>query len=175
MIMKYRTKHPKIEKQCFVADNATVIGDVVMEEGASVWFHTVVRGDMDRIHIGRNSNIQDNSTLHTDPQHILEIGENVTVGHNAVLHGCGIADACLIGMGAIILNGASIGTHSIIGAGALVMEHQCIPSNSVAVGCPAKVVKQISEEQVQEILANAKHYAQLAQEYKEMQATKQES
>ena len=133
-----------------------MIGDVTLEKGSSVWFHSVVRGDKDHIHIGEDSNIQDNCTLHTDPKHLLQIGKRVTVGHNAVLHGC------------IVLNGAHIGRHSIIGAGALVKEGQQIPENSLAVGSPARIIRKCSEEQVKEILENAAHYAQLGSEYKEI-------
>lgn len=168
MIISYKDKHPDIADSCYVSSNATIIGDVCMEANASVWFHTVIRGDKDHIHIGEESNIQDNCTLHTDPDHILSIGKRVTVGHNAVLHGAILEDEVLIGMGAIILNGAYIGHGSIIGAGALVTENQIIPPNSVAVGCPARVMKQCDEKQLKEIRDNAQHYAALGQEYKEI-------
>lgn len=168
MIQTYRNHTPRIDATCFVADNATIIGDVTMKADASVWFGSVIRGDKDHIEIGEGSNIQDNCTLHTDPQHVLTIGKHVTVGHDAILHGCHIEDEVLIGMGAIILNGAHIGSHSIIGAGALVTEHMQIPKNSIVVGCPAKVIKTISAQQIQEIQDNAMHYAQLGKEYKEM-------
>lgn len=168
MILPYRDKQPLIEKSAYVSSNATVIGDVTLEKGSSIWFHSVVRGDKDHIHIGEDSNIQDNCTLHTDPKHLLQIGKRVTVGHNAVLHGCMIEDEVLIGMGAIVLNGAHIGRHSIIGAGALVKEGQQIPENSLAVGSPARIIRKCSEEQVKEILENAAHYAQLGSEYKEI-------
>lgn len=167
MIMKYRNISPSIDENCFVAENATIIGDVTLERDVSVWFHTVIRGDKDHIYIGKGSNIQDNCTLHTDPDHVLQVGKRVTVGHNAILHGCKIEDECLVGMGAIILNGAVIGRHSLIGAGALVRENQVIPDNSIAVGSPARVIKQINEEQICEILKNAQHYIELGQEYKE--------
>lgn len=168
MIMKYRNCIPSIDEHCFVAENATIIGDVTLERDVSVWFHTVIRGDKDHIHIGEGSNIQDNCTLHTDPDHVLQVGKHVTVGHNAILHGCKIEDECLVGMGAIILNGAVIGRHSLIGAGALVRENQIIPENSIAVGSPARVIKQINEQQLCEILENAQHYIELGQEYKEI-------
>lgn len=167
MIIAYKNKRPSIDKEAYVSSNATVIGDVALEKGSSVWFHTVVRGDKDHIHIGEDSNVQDNCTLHTDPQHVLTIGKRVTIGHNAVLHGCHIADEVLVGMGAIILNGACIGSHSIIAAGALVKEGQMIPENSLAVGSPARVIRNVRKEQIDEILENAEHYAALAQEYKE--------
>ncbi len=168
MILPYRDKQPLIEETAYVSSNATVIGDVTLEKGSSVWFHSVVRGDKDHIHIGEDSNIQDNCTLHTDPKHLLQIGKRVTVGHNAVLHGCIIEDEVLIGMGAVVLNGAHIGRHCIIGAGALVKEGQQIPENSLAVGSPARIIRKCSEEQIKEILENAMHYAQLGSEYKEI-------
>lgn len=169
MIMKYKEITPNIDASCFIADNATIIGDVTLEEGASVWFQSVIRGDKDHIQVGKMSNVQDHCTLHTDPNHILIIGKYVTIGHHAILHGATIEDSCLIGMGAIVLNGAHIGKHCIIGAGALVKEYQVIPENSVVVGNPAKIIKQISKEQIAHIEENAHHYQALSQEYKTMQ------
>lgn len=168
MIKNYRHHTPQIDESVYLSKDTVIIGDVTLEKNASVWFHSVIRGDKDHIHIGEGSNIQDNCTLHTDPDHVLTIGRNVTVGHNAVLHGCTIEDEVLIGMGAIILNGATIGRHSIIGAGALIKEQQVIPERSLVVGCPGKVIKNVSEEQIQDIMDNAQHYQALAKEYKEM-------
>lgn len=169
MIMKYREIQPAMHEDCFVAKNATVIGDVTMKEHASVWFHTVIRGDSDKIEIGRYTNIQDNCTLHTDAGHQIHLGDYITVGHNAIVHGAFIDDETLIGMGAIILNKARIGKHCVIGAGALVCENQIIPDNSVVIGCPAKVLKHVSQEQIDHILENAIHYAELGMEYKKME------
>ena len=166
MILAYKEHTPQLHEDSYVSSNATIIGDVTLAKGASVWFHTVIRGDKDAIVIGEDSNIQDNCTLHTDPKHQLLIGKRVTVGHNAVLHGCTIEDEALIGMGAIVLNGAHIGSHSMIGAGALVKEGQQIPEHSLVVGCPAKIIRMTSEEQVADILENAQHYAALGREYK---------
>lgn len=168
MILNYKNKKPQIDESCYISSNAVIIGDVLMEKGASVWFHSVIRGDKDCILIGENSNIQDNCTLHTDPNHILRIGSNVTVGHNAVIHGAIIEDEVLIGMGAIILNGAVIGKHSVIGAGALIKEGMQIPAGSLVVGCPGKIIKETSESMICEILENAEHYVKLGQEYKEI-------
>ena len=165
MIMKYKMHMPQVDESCFVAEQALVIGDVTLERDVSVWFHTVIRGDKDHIHIEEGSNIQDNCTLHTDPSHRLQIGHHVTIGHNAMIHGAQIEEECLIGMGAIVLNGAHIGKHSIIGAGALVMENQVIPENSVAVGCPAKVIKTTTAKQIKDIQENAEHYLALGKEY----------
>ena len=168
MLYQYRNHKPLIDASCFVAQQASVIGDVTLKEDVSVWFGSVIRGDKDEIVIGKASNIQDNCTLHTDPNHRLIVGEKVTIGHNAILHGCVIEDEVLIGMGATILNGAHIGKHSIIGAGALVVENMEIPANSVVVGCPARVIKQTSETQIASILENAQHYVELGQEYKDI-------
>lgn len=168
MIKTYRTYTPDIHESCYLSENATIIGDVTLEKDVSVWFHSVIRGDKDHIHIKEGSNIQDNCTLHTDPNHQLSIGKYVTVGHNAILHGCTIDDEVLIGMGAIVLNGANIGKHAIIGAGALVKENQVIPEGALAVGCPCKIIKQVNEAQIKDIMENAQHYIALGKEYKEM-------
>ena len=168
MLYQYHDHKPEIDASCFVADGTSIIGDVKLKEDVSVWFGSVIRGDKDEIVIGKGSNVQDNCTLHTDPNHKLIVGKNVTVGHNAILHGCKIEDEVLIGMGAKVLNGAHVGRHSIIGAGALVVENMDIPENSVVVGCPAKIIKSISEKQVHSILENAKHYVELGKEYKEI-------
>ena len=169
MIQTYRTHTPVIDDSAFVAHDCDIIGDVTLEKNTSVWFQTVIRGDKDTIHIKEGSNIQDHCTLHTDPNHQLIIGKNVTIGHQAMIHGAVIEDEVLIGMGAILLNGARIGRHSIIGAGALVKENQVIPENSLVVGCPARVIRQVSEEQIRDIIENAEHYQALAKEYKEME------
>lgn len=171
MIIPFKKIHPAIHQSCFVASNATVIGNVVMKKGSSVWFGTVVRADNDQIMIGEQSNIQDNCTLHTDVNHQIHIGKRVTVGHNVIIHGSVIEDEVLIGMGAVILNGAHVGKHSIIGANALILENQIIPTNSVVVGNPARVIKKISDEQLMHILENAVHYEQLGNEYKHIEET----
>lgn len=166
MLLKYKDKEPFLHESCYVASNAVIIGDVTLKKGANVWFHTVIRGDKDEMIIGENSNIQDNCTLHTDPGHKLIIGKNVTIGHNAVIHGAKIEDEVLIGMGAIILNGALIKKHSIIGAGALVKEGTVIAENSLVVGCPGRVIKEVDEQAIKEIQENAEHYTALGKEYK---------
>lgn len=169
MILQYNNHIPKIDTSCYISSNSTIIGNVYLHKNASVWFGAVIRGDQDKIEIGEDSNIQDNCTLHTDPNHHLYIGNRVSVGHNATLHGCHIEDEVLIGMGATILNGATIGKHCIIGANALVMENMNIPDGSVVVGCPCKIIKQTSKEQILNILHNAKHYSELGKEYKEIE------
>lgn len=142
----------------WVARGAVVVGDVVLREEASVWFNAVVRGDNEQIVIGRGSNVQDGCVLHTDPGFPLTIGENCTVGHCAILHGCTLEDEVLIGMGATILNGAVVGAGSIIGANALVTEGRKIPAGSLVVGAPGKVVRQLDGAAKSHILFSAEYY-----------------
>lgn len=149
----------------YIAHNATVIGSVEIRDRASVWFNVVIRGDNDQITIGEGSNIQDGSVLHTDPGFELTIGSNVTVGHQAMLHGCMVGDGSLVGIGAVVLNGAKIGKGCLIGANALVPEGMEIPDGSLVVGSPAKVKRQLSEEQQQGLLDNAAHYVDNMRRY----------
>lgn len=149
----------------FVAPNATLIGDVVLHEKSSVWFGCVLRGDADRIEIGAGSNIQDGAVLHTDPGFPLVVGRQVTVGHNAMLHGCTIGDGSLVGINAVVLNGARIGRGCLIGANALVTEGMDIPDGSLVLGMPAKIKSQLSDEQQRGLLVNAEHYVLNAQRY----------
>ena len=142
----------------WVADSAQIIGRVVIEPGASIWWGAVLRGDNEEIRIGRGSNVQDLCCLHTDPGFPLTIGANVTVGHRAMLHGCTIGDASLIGMGATVLNGAKIGTGSLIGASALVSEGKDIPNRVLVMGAPGRVVREIDEAQYQGLLDSAARY-----------------
>lgn len=142
----FEGKDPVLDAKSFLADGAKVIGDVTMKEFSSMWCNAVARGDVNRIEIGRYSNVQDNSVLHVADDFPAIIGDFVTVGHNAVVHGAVIEDHCLIGIGAILLNGAVIGRGSIIAAGALVREGQIIPPHSLVVGVPAKVVKAVPDE-----------------------------
>ena len=149
----------------FVAPNATVTGDVTLGTQVGIWFGAVVRADKDRIVIGDRSNVQDNCVVHTSKGFPVTLGNDVSVGHGAILHGCTVADQVLIGMGAIVLNGARIGRGSIIGAGAVIREGMEVPEGSVVVGVPGKVIKQADVSQRQHILANARSYVQLAEEY----------
>ena len=156
---------PEVAETAWIADSAQVIGRVVMGPDSSVWFGSVLRGDNDPITIGEGSNVQDGSVLHTDKGKPLDIGKHVTIGHNVILHGCTIGDESLIGMGAIVLNGAKIGKHCLVGAGALVTENKEFPDGSLIVGNPAKVVRELTEEQIaglkrsaQGYMANAKRF-----------------
>lgn len=165
MILDFDGKTPDISKALFVADNATIIGDVTLEEGVSIWFGAVLRGDSGPIKVGKNTNIQDNSVVHVDPGGKVEIGENVTVGHNCIIHGCTVKDGALIGMGAIIMNHSVIGKNCTVGAGALVTENKEFPDNTVIVGSPAAVKKEMSEEQAQKNANNAIVYLNEASAY----------
>ena len=149
----------------FRAENATVIGKVTLGKDVGIWFGAVIRADKDRIVIGDRSNIQDNCVLHTTTGHPVLVGNDVSVGHGAILHGCTIHDQVLVGMGAIVLNGADVGEGTVIGAGAVVTEGMKVPPGSVVVGIPGKVIKQATEEQKKHILANAASYVSLAREY----------
>ncbi len=149
----------------FVAASATLRGDITIGNEVGIWFGAVVRADKDRIIIGDRSNIQDNCVVHTSKGFPVKIGNDVSVGHGAILHGCTIGDQVLVGMGAIVLNGSRIGRGSVIGAGAVVKEGAEIPENSVVVGVPGKIIKQSDEAQQKGILANASSYVQLGREY----------
>jgi carbonic anhydrase/acetyltransferase-like protein (isoleucine patch superfamily) len=149
----------------FIAPNAAVIGDVTLHENSSVWFSAVVRGDADHIEIGANSNIQDGAVIHVDAGFPTNIGRNVTVGHNAMLHGCTIGDGSLIGINAVVLNGANVGKNCLIGANALVTEGMEIPDGSLVLGSPAKVRKQFSREEQATLGINAEHYVENAAHY----------
>ena len=155
------------EGEYWIAPSATVLGQVILHEGASVWFNVVVRGDTDTITIGANSNVQDGSVLHADAGFPLTIGEGVTVGHKAMLHGCEIGDNSLIGIGAVVLNGAKIGKNCLVGANALVTEGKVIPDNSLVMGQPGKVVRQLDDAAVQSLKWSAAHYVQNWKRYAE--------
>ena len=150
----------------FIAENATVIGDVTLADDVNIWFGAVVRADRDLIAVGAGSNIQDNAVVHTTPGFPVRIGAGVSVGHGAILHGCTIEDDVLVGMGAVVLNGAVVGTGSIIGAGAVVTEGKEIPPRARALGAPGKVVRETTPEQQEKIVHNARENIKLAGEYR---------
>lgn len=173
MISAFGGKRPALPSSGdhWIAPNATVIGDVVIGEGASVWFGAVLRGDCATLEIGEGSNIQDGCVLHADPDRPLNIGARVTVGHMAMLHGCDIEDEVLIGIGAVVLNGARIRTGSLVGARALVLEKAEFPPNSLIVGSPARAVRQLTPEEVEGIRQSADHYRQNARAFSQELAT----
>ena len=142
----------------WTAPNASIIGDVSLEKNTSIWFNVTLRGDVENIYVGEGSNVQDGSVLHTDPGYPLKIGKNVTIGHLVMLHGCTIGNNSLIGIGAVILNGVKVGNNCIIGANALVTENKVIPDNSLVVGSPGKIVRQVSSKEIKLITENAIHY-----------------
>ena len=150
----------------FIADNATVIGSVVLEHNASIWFNAVLRGDNDVITVGENSNVQDGSVLHTDGGFPLTIGKNVTIGHKVMLHGCIIGDNSLIGINAVVLNGAKIGKNCLLGATALIPEGKVIPDGSLVMGSPGKVVREMTAEQIKGLELSAMHYVENFKRYK---------
>ena len=158
MFYNLKDKKPKKIGDNWVAPNATIIGDVILEKNTSIWFNAVLRGDIENIYIGEGSNIQDGSILHTDPGCPLKVGKNVTVGHLVMLHGCTIGDNSLVGIGAVILNNAKIGENCIIGAKALITENKVIPDNSLVVGSPGKIIREVTEEEKKTVLENTKHY-----------------
>jgi carbonic anhydrase/acetyltransferase-like protein (isoleucine patch superfamily) len=157
---------PQVAGSAWVADSAQVIGNVALGEEASVWFGTVIRGDVDAITIGRGSNIQDASVLHCDAGKPLVIGDDVTVGHKVMLHGCTIGDGSLIGIGAIVLNGARIGKHCLVGAGSLVTEGKEFPDGSMIMGTPAKVVRPLTPEQIAGLDLSAQRYRENTRRYR---------
>ena len=160
MLLSFCGKTPRDKGAVFVAPNATVQGDVVLRPGSTVWYGAVLRGDDGTLTIGENSNVQDNAVLHCDAGGAVKLGQNVTVGHSALVHGCMVGDGSLIGMHATLLNHCVVGKNCIIGAGALVPEGMVIPDGSVAVGVPARVIKQVSEAQIAANLRNAAHYVE---------------
>ncbi len=162
---KHNNKQPQLAPDCWIAESANVSGDVEIGRESSIWFGAVMRGDTDSIRIGSQSNIQDLCCLHGDPGFPCIIGDRVTVGHGAIVHGATVESDCLIGIGAIVLNGATVSSGSIIAAGALVPEGKHIPPNSLVMGMPAKVVRETTEEDREKITRGTAHYVALAKEY----------
>jgi len=161
-IYRLADAEPRIAPSAWVADSACVLGRVALAEGASVWYGAVLRGDNDWITVGRNSNVQDGSVLHTDAGVPLTLGEGVTVGHQVMLHGCTVGDGSLIGIQAVVLNGAKIGRNCLVGAGALVTEGKEFPDNCLIVGSPAKVVRELTPAQIERLRFSADHYVEQA-------------
>ena len=157
---------PRVAPSAWVAENAQVIGNVVLGDGSSVWFGVTVRGDTETSTVGRGSNIQDGSVMHADHGKPIKVGKHVTVGHMVMLHGCTIGDESLIGIGAVVLNGAKIGKNCLVGAGSLVTEGKEFPDGSMIMGTPAKVVRELSPEQIEGLRQSAKHYVENARRFK---------
>ena len=162
ILHKYLDRTPKLHEEVFAAENAAVIGDATLEKDVNLWYGAVVRADEDSVIIGEGSNVQDNATVHTGKGFPVRIGKGVTIGHNAIVHGCTVGDNTLIGMGACILNGAVIGENCIIAAGALVKEGAVIPDGSLVVGLPGKVLRETDDAARAMIRRNAAEYVRLA-------------
>lgn len=164
-IREFKGKKPRIDPTVFVDDGATIVGDVVIMEGSSVWPNAVIRGDSGAIRIGKNVNLQDNVVIDLKANGRVIIGDNVSVGHGAILHGCEVGSNVVVGMGAIVMDNAKIGDWVLIGAGAIVTQNTLIPSNSLVLGIPGRVVNQLDEEKLRDIRENAEKYVELAKQY----------
>lgn len=167
IIKSFKNLKPEVKPSCFIAENAVLIGDVRLGDQSSVWYGAVLRGDSDSIRIGERTNIQDNAVIHVDPGFPVAIGDDSIVGHLALVHGATIANNVLVGMHATVLNGAQVGAYSIIGANALVTSNTIIPPRSLVLGSPAKVVKELTEKQIEAIQRNAEAYVRLGAAYLE--------
>lgn len=165
MILVFDSFKPEIAKGVYLAPGSQIIGNVIIKKEASIWPNAVIRGDVAPITIGFKTNVQDNSTLHVDDNQPLIIGDNVTIGHGAIVHSCHIEDSCLIGMGATILSRARIGKGSIVGAGAVVTENTIIPAHSLVLGVPGKIIRELSPEKIKENNEHAEEYHLLSQKY----------
>ena len=175
MLLDYKGKLPKLGERVFIAAGAVIVGDVEIGDHSSVWFNTVIRGDVHYIRIGKHTNIQDGSVLHVmRDQYPLILHDYITVGHGAMLHGCEVASNCLIGMRATILNNAKVGAHSIVAAGALITEGTVIPERSLVMGLPAKVKRSLSDDEVAHIDEYARRYYQYKETYLEMNTVDEE-
>lgn len=166
MIKEFSGKYPTIDNTAYISESVDIIGDVLIEKDVNIWFGARLRADMNRIVVGENSNIQENSVIHIDKDHETIIGKNVTIGHGAIIHGCNISDNVLVGMGAIILNGAKIGNNTIIGAGALVTQGKSFEDGVLVLGNPAKVIRKLTEEEIHSIQKSADNYVDLSKKYK---------
>ena len=165
MIHNFEHNTPTLHKNSWVASNAVLIGKVFLKKDANVWFNVVLRGDLEPITIGEGSNVQDGSVFHTDPDCPLTLGKGVTVGHMAMLHGCEVEDDTLIGIGSTILNKTKIGKNCIIGANTLIPENKIIPDRSLVLGSPGKVIRQVTDKEIEEIKENALNYVENYKKY----------
>jgi carbonic anhydrase/acetyltransferase-like protein (isoleucine patch superfamily) len=166
VLLQLEDRRVRARGDYWVADNAVVLGSVLLEHNASVWFNAVLRGDTELITVGENSNVQDGAVLHTDPGCPLLIGRDVTIGHKVMLHGCEIGDNSLIGINAVVLNRAKIGRNCLIGANALITEGKEIPDNSMVLGAPGKVVRQLTANEIAGLAMSARHYVENARRYR---------
>ncbi len=168
MIHPFKGILPKIHPSVFLVDSAEIIGDVVIEKDASVWYNTVIRGDVNYIRIGEGTNIQDGCVLHVrHEKYPLIMGSNITVGHGAILHACTVKDTCLIGMGAIVLDDAEIGSYSLIAAGTIIKEHMKVPEGVLVAGVPGKVVRELTQDERRMIEESASNYKEYVKQYRQ--------
>ncbi len=170
MIKKFNGKMPVVGKECLVFENSTLIGEVKLADNVSVWPYATLRADMDSITVGKGSNIQESSVIHTDIDTPTVIGDYVTIGHNAIVHGATIGDNCLIGMGSILLNGCIIEDGAVVGAGCVVKAGSVVPANHLVVGNPMRIVKELSKEECQPFIDNTNLYVDLSLKYLEEEA-----
>lgn len=166
MIMDFEGINPKINKNTYISESVDIIGKVEIDENANIWFGTRLRGDMNKIVIGANTNIQENSVVHVDVNSPCIIGKDVTIGHGAIIHGCTISDNVLVGMGSIILNNAQIGKNTIIGAGSLVTQGKSFKDGVLILGNPAKIVRELTDDEIKGIKSSADNYVNLSKRYK---------
>lgn len=166
MIKNFKSKKPNLDNELYIAETAVVIGDVTLKKNTNIWFGAVLRGDDEPITIGENTNIQENCVVHVDHGNNVVIGEGCTIGHGAIIHGCSLKNNVLVGMGAIILNGAKIGNNTIIGAGSLVTQNKEFEDGVLILGNPAKVIRKLSEEEIEKIKESALHYVEISKEFK---------
>lgn len=165
-IIPYKGKQPQIDASVFIAPSATVVGDVTIGENSSVWFGAVVRGDFQPVKIGKNTNIQDNATVHVMTNESTTIGDEVSIGHNAIVHARKIGNNCLIGMGSIVLGYVEIGDNVVIGAGTMITQHKKIPSNSLVFGTPAQIIRALRDDEIEALRQSAINYSEVAKQYK---------
>jgi carbonic anhydrase/acetyltransferase-like protein (isoleucine patch superfamily) len=165
IILSYNGISPNIASDCFVADNATLVGDIVIGEASSIWFGVTIRAEKCSVRIGNHVNVQDNSVIHTDAKQVCSIADGVSVGHGAIIHGASVGENTLVGMGAILLNGCKIGKNCIVGAGSLVTEGTEVPDNSMLLGSPARVKRMLTQDEIQRIARNADIYDGLRSDY----------
>lgn len=166
MMMNFINKKPTLEEDVYISETSVIIGDVTLKRNANIWFGAVLRGDVESIVIGQNTNVQENTVVHVDENDHVEVGEGCTIGHGAIIHGCKIGDNTLIGMGAIILNGAEIGSNSIVAAGSLVTQNKKFEDGVLILGNPAKVVRNLTEEEIENNKRSCLGYIELSKEIK---------